>query len=144
MLMFGVIMSGDTGEQVCVLQNRRLHEVNAKFIFDDEAMFASARLCSEFCIPRRSLRKRAHRGAVLRQVWRGNGAAMVICLDEPILFGVSSGGCSLHGCPTGGGAMFWITRVGHFFDDGDGCATKCEAKVSIFVGGGLVGERPFG
>ena len=45
MLMFGVIMSGDTREQVCVLQNRRLHEVNAKFIFfDDEAMFASARL----------------------------------------------------------------------------------------------------
>ena len=33
MLMFGVIMSGDTGEQVYVLQNRRLHEVNAKFIF---------------------------------------------------------------------------------------------------------------
>ena len=39
MLMFGVIMSGDTGEQVCVLQNassaRRKREVH---IFDDEAM----------------------------------------------------------------------------------------------------------
>ena len=46
--------------------------------------------------------------------------------------------------PTDGGAMFWITRVGHFFDVGDGCATKCEARVSIFVGGGLVGERLFG
>ena len=44
MLMFGVIMSGDTGEQVCVLQNassaRRKREVH---IFYDEAMFASAR-----------------------------------------------------------------------------------------------------
>ena len=29
-----------------------------------------------------------------------------------------------------------------FFRDGDGCATKCEARVPIFVGGGLVGERP--
>ena len=48
------------------------------------------------------------------------------------------------GRQTGGGAMFWITRIGHFSDDGDGCATKCEARVSIFVGGGLVGERPFG
>ena len=43
MLMFGVIMSGDTRENVCVLQMRPLHEVNARFIFDDEAMFASAR-----------------------------------------------------------------------------------------------------
>ena len=47
-LMFGVIMSGDTREHVCVLQMRRLHDVNARFIFDDEAMFASARLCSDF------------------------------------------------------------------------------------------------
>ena len=39
MLMFGVTMSGDTWEQVCVLQKRRLHEVNVKFIFFyDEAM----------------------------------------------------------------------------------------------------------
>ena len=94
--------------------------------------------------------KRAHRGTVLRQFWRGDDAAMVICLDEPILFRVprrmcfSSGGCWLHECQTDGGAMCWITRVGYFFDEGDGCATKCEARVPIFVGGGLVGERPFG
>ena len=32
--------------------------------------------------------KPAHRGTVLRQVWRGDDAATVICLDEPILFRV--------------------------------------------------------
>ena len=88
MLMFGVIMSGDTWEQVCVLQKRRLHEVNVKFIFFMMKRCRQCALMFGFCNPRRSFGKRAHRGAVLRQVWRGDGAAMVICLDEPILFRV--------------------------------------------------------
>ena len=41
--------------------------------------------------------------------------------------------------------MFWITRVGHFFDEGDGCATKCEARVpssleEVWLAKDLVGD----
>ena len=55
-------------------------------IFDDEAIFDSVRLCSDFAIQRGPWVKPAHCGTVLRQFWRGDDAAVVICLDEQILF----------------------------------------------------------
>ena len=85
--MFGVILSGDTWEQVCVLQKRCLHEVNVKFIFFyDEAMS-----------PVRADVRILHSKEVLGETcaswngvtfWRGDDASMVLCLDEPILFRV--------------------------------------------------------
>ena len=53
--MFGVIMSGDTRENVCVLQMRRLHEVNVKFIFFMMKRCRQCALMFGFCNPRRSL-----------------------------------------------------------------------------------------
>ena len=74
MLMFGVIMSGDTGEQVCVLQNassaRRKREV--QFFFMMKRCSPVRADVRNFAFQGGPWVKRAHRGAVPCQVSRGS------------------------------------------------------------------------